>query len=228
MYFDFGNLLGGLFGGGSSKSGGGFDAQDLFSLLTMATNIYGGIKSYKAQKEAAEVQADAAQEQTRVAGLQEAQAAQQEVAAIEQQRMNERNTIAKQQQQAIEEHNRQREQQQAEGMARAKAAASGVVMDSGSTGAYLTEQERVHASEMDWLKKANMSEIDAMRAQTQYDRQMADMQANQTRINASGTRAQAAQTKAQASQTKAGSYGALMGTANTIWDIGSRSNWYGL
>lgn len=205
-----------------------FDAKTATALFNTAASLYGGYTSYKSQKEASELQKEASEQQARTAGLQEQQAATQDIAAIEQQRINERNTITAAQQNAVEEENKRKSQGQEMSEARARSAASGIALGGGSNEAFLTEKETVNQAERDWLSKANQSEIDAMKSKTGYDRKMADMQADSTRIGASNTRAGSAITKAGSKQTKAGAYGSLLGTAKDVFNIGSRTNWYGL
>lgn len=205
-----------------------FNANSAMGLFSTVADLYGGYKSYQGQKEAAELQNEASQQQVKTAGLQEAQAAQQEIAAVEQQRISEDNILKQAKNFALAEDQTRKDTAQQEGQLRAKAAASGAVSTSGSLGIGLNQASEEFAAERDWLAKANQSELDVMRKQKDYDKMSADMAADATRINAQGTRASAAQTKAGASQTEAGSYGSLLGSANRIWDIGNKTNWYGL
>ncbi len=202
--------------------------DSLMGLLGLAGEIYGGYQSYKSQQDAYEIMKEAQQQQVKTAGLQEQQAAKQEIAAIEQQRINEQNILQAALQNAQEEENLRLAQKQKMGERRARAAASGVVMDTGSFGRNLTEAQKVAQSEFDWLRKANESEIAAMKAKTRYDRQMADMAAGNTRIAASNTRAGAAGTGARASQARANAYGSLLGSGRNIFNLGERTNWFGL
>ena len=213
----FGSLLGALTKG-----------DNLMGLLGLAGEIYGGYQSYKSQQEAYDIMKEAQQEQVRTAGLQEQQAAKQEMAAIEQQRINEQNMIQAAIQNAQEEENLRKRQKQEIGERRARAAASGVVMDTGSFGRNLTEAQKIAQSEFDWLRKANQSEIQAMESKTKYDRQMADMAAGNTRIAASNTRAGAVGTGARASQARASAYGSLLGSGRNIFNLGEKTNWFGL
>lgn len=215
---------------GSQISGGnqqGFDWGSLLGgLFSAASNIYASKKSYDAQKDAAELQAEAAQEQVKQAGFQEQMAGQQEQAAMESQRLAELNAVDAEVSNAREQENLRLSQAAEQSEARARAAASGVVIDSGSTGGFLDAKEQNAAGQLGWMKQVGESEVRNIRTEGETAKQQGLATAMGTRASAAGTRAQAAGTKAASKTTKAGAYNSALTGVNNIFDIGKRNAWF--
>lgn len=210
-------------GSNTSVSGGG--SSMLPSLIGAVATAYSGYKSYESQRDASELQYEAAQQQVISAGYQEQAAAAQEIAALESQRLAEMNAIDAEMMTAREVDNTRLAQAQEQSEARARAAASGVTL-TGSTGAYLSEQERVGEEQLDWLQKAGGQQADIIRQQGETALLTGQAQADQTMAAAAATRAGAKGTEAQALGTKAGAYGTAGSTINSLWNIGKQSNWF--
>jgi len=196
-----------------SSDDGGNSFSFLPSLIGSIASAYTGYKSYESQRDASELQYEAAQQQVVAAGFQAEAAAKQEMAALESQRLSELNAIDSEMQSAREIENTRMAQEQAQGEARARAAASGVTL-TGSTGSVLTEQERVHGEELGWMAKAGGQKADIIRKQGETAMLTGQAQADQTRAASSGTLAGASATEAQAKGTMAGAYGSAGSTFN--------------
>lgn len=194
-------------------------------LVSSLATVYTTKKAYDAQRDASELQSEAAQEQVRTAGLQEAAAAQQEVAAVESARLAELNAIDAELQSAREVENLRQAQRAEQATSRARAAASGVTL-TGSTADYLQEQQRVGSEQLGWLAKSGASKVDQIRQQGQIAQAQGMEKAAQTRAGAQATRAQAAGTKASAYGTKAGAYQSLGQGAYNLFNIGQTMKWF--
>lgn len=210
---------------GFSSDDGGDSFSFLPSLIGAVTTAYTGYKSYESQKDASELQYEAAQAQVKAAGFQESAAAKQEMAALESQRLAELNAIDVEMQSAREIENTRMAQNQQSSESRARAAASGITL-TGSTGAFLTEQQRVQSEELGWMAQAGEQRASITRQQGETAKLTGLAQADQTRAGASSTRAGASSTKAQSKGTMAGAYGTAGSTINSLWNIGKQSNWF--
>ena len=204
--FDWGGLIGGLIGA--------------------VGTIYASKKSYEAQKDASELQVEAAQEQVVQAGYQEQMAGQQEIAAMEAQRLAELNAVDAEVQNVREQEQLRVTQAAEQGEARARAAASGVEIGSGSTGAFLSEKKSAAKEQLGWLTQVGESKVREIRSEGEAVKQQGLAQAMGTRAQAAGTRAQAAGTKAAAEISTSGAYGTALSGATSIFNIGKRNEWF--
>ena len=189
------------------------------SLLTTAVTAY---TSYQAneqrhdQEKSAELQRRAAAQQLTQAGMIEQQATQQENAAREAARLSELNAIDAEVQNIRSEQNLRNEQQVGEAEGRARAAASGITVD-GSSGMYLSEQEKVNREALGWLAKTGRSAVARIRGEGGVAQAQGKAQAAGTRAAAAGVRAGAAGTAAGANQTDAAARRTMVGGAKDVY-----------
>jgi len=69
-----------------------------------------------------------------------------------------------------------REQEGVESMAQAKAAASGVKMDTGSTNMFLKDMGEEHQRQTDWTKRSGLSQVNTIRAGVQSQKNVISAQ----------------------------------------------------
>lgn len=189
------------------------------SLLTTAVTAY---TSYQAneqrhdQEKSAELQRRAAAQQLTQAGMIEQQATQQENASREAARLSELNAIDAEVQNIRSEQNLRNEQQVGEAEGRARAAASGITVD-GSSGMYLSEQEKVNREALGWLAKTGRSAVARIRGEGGVAQAQGKAQAAGTRAAAAGVRAGAAGTAAGANQTDAAARRTMVSGAKDVY-----------
>jgi len=128
-------------------------------------------------------------------------AAGQKDAAREASRLAEMNAQMSERETTRNAENMQAAQEREQATNRAKAAASGI-SGGGSFDLVMDEQKRIHGEEQDWLKQSGASKADIIRQ--------------------GGALAQS-QGYAQADATRAGSWGTLIGGAQSIYGTGSQA-----
>jgi len=189
------------------------------SLLTTAVTAYSAYQANEQrqdQEQAADLQRAVAQDQLTQAGMIEQQATAQENAARESARLSELNAIDAELQNIRSEQNLRNEQQVSEAEGRARAAASGFTGD-GSTGIYLSEQEKVNKEALGWLAKTGQSSVSRIRGEGGVAQAQGSAQAAGTRATAAGVRASAAGTAAGARQTDAAARRTMVSGAQDVY-----------
>lgn len=163
-------------------------------IIGIVLSVGGAIMQYRSQQEANDARRDAA--------------AKQEDAARQSRRLAELNAINKERETTQELANLKGQTNREEALSRARAAASGVNMGTGSFGLALEDQEQSNREQYAWLKQTGASQADILREQGKYSE---------------------LQGMAGADVTRAGmdsGWGAIVGGAKSAYSIGAGAGYW--